>query len=131
MSYIKPEAHYTIHHGRGVHIGAVSLTTVLAGDLTVDMPIPFVALTDTLAVCPSIEADGDTAMRIDFTNWAPLRYGAAGAARFPFRLNSQALAVRVARAFDADPAIDWSDTPERIEAWLTSWLAANTASLSI
>ncbi|MEV6878636.1 hypothetical protein [Amycolatopsis sp. NPDC051128] len=130
MTYIKLESHYTIHHARGVHVGAVNLTTVLAGDLTVDMPIPFLALTDTLAVCPSIKPDGDTAMRIDFINWSPLRYGAAGAARFPFSLNSQALAARVARAFDADPAIDWSDTSERIEAWLTGWLAANTAPVS-
>ncbi|MEV6644553.1 hypothetical protein [Amycolatopsis sp. NPDC051371] len=130
MSYIKLEAHYTIHISGGVHIGAVNLTTVLAGDLTVDMPIPFLALTDTLAVFPSIEADGDTAMRIDFTHWSPLRYGAAGAARFPFALTSQELAVRVARAFDADPAVDWSDTRERIEAWLNAWLAANTARVS-
>jgi hypothetical protein len=125
VSYIKLEAHYTIHHSRGVQVGAVRLTTVLAGDLTVDMPIPFLALNDTLGVCPSIEPDGDTAMRVDFTNWSPLRYGAAGAARFPFTLNSQAVAVQVARAFDGDPGVDWSDAPERIEAWLHAWLAAN------
>jgi hypothetical protein len=125
MPYIHLHAHYVHHVPGGVSVGAVGLDLQLADGTAVALPVPFVPLDDTLAVTPLIALDGAAGIRIDFTQWAPLRYGAAGNAAFPFYLPSQGLAVRVTRAFAADPATGWDDTPEAKKAWLDRWLATD------
>lgn len=125
MSYINLQAHYVSHIRGGVSVASVGLTLELNNGTTVALPVPFVALDDTLAITPLITLDGAAGVRIDFTQWAPLRYGPGGNAAFPFYLASQALAARVTRAFHTDLATDWADTDARKKAWLDTWLAAN------
>ncbi|OKJ93838.1 hypothetical protein [Amycolatopsis sp. CB00013] len=127
MAYIKLTAHYAEQSGGRVAVGAWHLYITLKNGTKVDFPAPFVPLNETLAVTPVIEPDGDAGVRIDFTRWSPMRYGVAGSTGFPMWMSSQEMAVRVARAFDADPATRWSDSPDDIRTWLRSWLAANDA----
>ncbi|MGW4826666.1 hypothetical protein ACWEOG_03720 [Amycolatopsis japonica] len=127
MSLIKLDAHYLNETG----VGAVGLTITLANGTTVIFPAPFVPLTASLAVMPWIRPDDATGLRIDFAFWAPMTYGDAGAARFPLSLPTQELAVRVTRAFDADPATAWSDSPDQMVAWLRSWAASNDVPLTV
>jgi hypothetical protein len=129
VSYINLEAHYIEHVRGGVSVGSVAMTLALGNGTTVSLPAPFVRLNSTLAVAPVITPDGDAGARIDFSRWLPLRYGGAGPVCFPMFLTSQALAARVAHAFDADPGTRWTDTPEQIKAWLLTWAAANNVAL--
>jgi hypothetical protein len=132
MSYIKLEAHYIDQTPSAFVSGAVQLSIALNDGTAVDFPAPFVPLTNTLAVMPMILPDGDAGLRIDFTLWAPLRYGPSGpSVRFPLSLSSQDLAVRVTRAFDADPSTAWSDSPDQMITWLRSWVAANNVPLTV
>lgn len=126
MSLIKLDAHYVERS----YVGAVHLTIALNNGTTVIFPAPFLPLTSSLAITPVVVPDGDAGLRIDFTRWSPLRYGVTNAARFPVSLPSQELAARVARAFDADPATTWADTPDQVMAWLRSWTAANNLALT-
>ncbi|RSM58959.1 hypothetical protein DMH03_23970 [Amycolatopsis sp. WAC 01376] len=131
MSYIKLAAHYVDQSGGRIAVGAWQLYITLNNGTTVDFPAPFVALDATLAVTPVIEPDGDAGVRVDFTRWSPLRYGVSGSTGFPVWLSSQELAVRVARAFDADPATRWSDSPDDIRTWLRSWAVTNDVPLTV
>ncbi|KFU82928.1 hypothetical protein SAMN04489729_4240 [Amycolatopsis lurida] len=123
MSLIKLDAHYVERSC----VGAVHLSIALNDGTTVVFPAPFLPLTASLAITPHFAPEGDSGLRIDFTHWSPMRYGLTDTARFPVALPSQELAMRVARAFDADPATTWTDPPEQMQAWLRSWTATNNA----
>jgi hypothetical protein len=127
MSYIKLEANYTEHVPGGMSIGNVGLTTTLNNGTRVEFPMPFVSIGNGLAITPAVNPNGDAGLRMDFTRWTPLRYGANRTAGFPLEFRSQDLAVRVARAFDADPSTRWGCTADEARAWLNTWAAANPA----
>ncbi|WP_432847127.1 hypothetical protein ACQPXB_40755 [Amycolatopsis sp. CA-161197] len=46
------------------------------------------------------------------------------------RFRRQEVAVRVTRAFHADPATTWRDTYEQMTAWLYAWGPANGVHLA-
>ncbi len=117
-THLKLDGHYTGHVRGGISVGAVAITLDLSNDLVVELPAPFLPIGDGLAVTPAVVPDGDSAVRIDFTRWSPLRYGTRGAARFPVNFVGQDVAVRVARAFDADPRASWHCTADEAMEWL-------------
>lgn len=117
-THLKLEGHYIEHVPGGISVGAVATTVTLNGDLVVELPALFLPIGNGLAITPVVVPDGDTAVRIDFTRWSPLRYGTRDTARFPLNLTGQDLAVRVARAFDADPRTSWHCTAEEAMQWL-------------
>jgi hypothetical protein len=123
MSYMKLVSHYTLHIPGGMSVGNLELTTDLGNGNTVTVPLPFIALGSDIGISPVIEPDGDAALRIDLTRWSPVRYDSDFTARFPFSISDQATAAKVARAFDADPAITWHSTVTEIRTWLDTWLA--------
>ncbi|GAB3380781.1 hypothetical protein [Amycolatopsis echigonensis] len=121
MSYIKLQGHYTEQTPGGLDLGTINQTVQLGNGTAVELPAPFLPINQHLAIAPVITADGDSAARIDFGRWSPLRYGGDGLAFFPCNFHRQDVAVRVARAFDADPAADWDDTYDQKIAWLHAW----------
>lgn len=122
-AYIKLEGYFTEHIPDGVSVASPTAIARLGNDTTVEVPRPFIAIGNNLGITPAIEADGETSLRIDFARWSPLRYGCDFTAGFPFNFADQGLAVRVARAFDADPNTSWRDPVGAIESWLRAWLA--------
>jgi hypothetical protein len=122
-AYIKFEGHYVEHVPGGMSVGSVTGIGKLGNGTTVEVPRPFISIGNNLGVTPVVEPDGQTSLRIDFARWSPLRYGQPITAGFPFNFASQDLAVRVARAFDADPQTSWRDPIDAIASWLRAWLA--------
>lgn len=130
--FIKFEGHYVEHGpGGGVSVGTAGSGITLSNGTTVEIPTPFIRIDRNLGIVPAIVPDGDAALRIDFTRWSPLRFGIDLTAGFPFNFPSQDLAVKVARAFDADPRTTWRDTPDAIGAWLRTWGADNGLGLDL
>lgn len=126
MSYTQLQAHYVRQEHGGLNVGSVSVTVQLADGDTVVLPIPFLPINDQIGVAPVMEHgvnDGST-VRVDFSRWQPicLRDGDAGCV--PLVAGDQGEAVRLARAFDADPATSWKDSPSGVEAWRQSYDAA-------
>ncbi|OLS99358.1 hypothetical protein BJF90_39295 [Pseudonocardia sp. CNS-004] len=130
--FIKFEGYYVEYGpGGGVNVGTPSTHITLGNGTTVEIPTPFMRIDRNLAITPAIVPDGESALRIDFTRWSPLRFGTDLTAGFPFNFPTQDLAVRVARAFDADPRTSWRDTPDAIGTWLRAWVADNEQDLSL
>ena len=125
MTFLKLDAHYVHQNSDGLHIGAIGLTIALGDGTTVQIPTPFVPIGNDLGIAPAVVADGATALRIDFAQWTPVRYGRDIVAAFPYRFPRQETAVVVARAFDADPATHWRSDTAAMTAWLRSWGSAN------
>ncbi len=125
MSYIKLHSHYTNDFPDGVHVGAIGMSTKLGNGTAVELPIPFIPISHNLGIAPGMVPDGQTALRIDFTRWAPVRYGRDLVTQFPFHFTTQEMAVKVARAFDTDPATHWRSGFDEIDAWLRTWGPAN------
>jgi hypothetical protein len=123
--FMKLEGHYLESTRAGLSVGAVAMQIRLSDGTDVNLPVPFVSIGGNLAVCPQIAVDGDSGLRIDFTRWSPLRYGTDATVRFPVDIRPQSLAIRVARAFDADPSTSWHDQPADMLAWLRTWGPAN------
>ncbi|WP_219414154.1 hypothetical protein [Pseudonocardia nigra] len=121
-AYIKFEGYFTEHIRNGVSVGCPTAMVRLGNDTTVEIPRPFIAIGNNLGITPAIEPDGETSLRIDVTRWSPLRYGHPITAGFPFNFAGQELAVRVTRAFDADPNTSWRDPATAIRLWLRTWL---------
>jgi hypothetical protein len=123
--YVQFDGYYTEHVRGGVSVGTVGMVSTLGNGTTVSIPTPFIRIGGNLGIIPAIDPDGDASLRIDFTRWSPVRYGQDLTAGFPFNFPSQDLAVKVARAFDADPRTTWRDAPDAIGAWLRTWGADN------
>jgi hypothetical protein len=119
--HIKLVAHYATRTREGFGFGTAESTFIFDGGLTVQVPTPFVPISDELAVTPAIAKDGADALRIDLTSWSPLRYGPRGTHGFPFTFQGQEGAAKVCRAFDADPRMSWQHTTGEIETWLREW----------
>lgn len=126
MSYTQLQAHFLRQVPGGVSVSNLTATVKLADGNTVVFPIPFMPINDELGVSPVIEhttADGST-LRVDFSQWQPicLRDGEAGC--LPIAARDQAEAVKLTRAFDADPATSWNDSPSAVQAWRQTYTAA-------
>lgn len=119
--HIKLVAHYAKRTGASFDFGTTESTFVFDDGLTVQIPTPFLAISDELGITPAVVKDGAAALRIDLTRWSPMRYGARGSHGFPFVFTGQDAAAKVCRAFDADPRTDWRQTVGEIEAWLREW----------
>jgi hypothetical protein len=124
---IQLTAHYQEHVPGGISIGAPKMTIRLGNGTTVETSVLFLPIGNNLAITPVVTLDGDTALRIDLSRWCPMRYGTDCSRSMPFGFTSQQLAIRIARAFDADPATRWSDDTPAMTAWLKQWSAANNA----
>jgi hypothetical protein len=124
-THLKLEAHYTERTGGSFSFGTTEMTFAFGSGLTVQMPIPFLPIGEELGIVPAITVDGDSALRLDFTRWSPLRYGFRGVHGFPFTFTGQEFAAKVCRAFDADLQMTWRHTNAEIEAWLRRWGPAN------
>lgn len=120
MSYIKLTGHYNEQVPGGVYTGFINLTLPLGNSATVELPLPFMPLGNNLGIAPMSMPDGASSVRFDFSRWSPVSYGRV-TARFPFSFDGQEMAVKVARAFHADQATSWRDTPDQITAWLRTW----------
>jgi hypothetical protein len=123
--FMKLEGHYIEQTPKGFGVGSISTTITLGNGTTVEMPIPLIPIGNNLAVTPALTADGDTGVRVDFSRWTPTRYGRAGAALFPRWYADQSIAVKVCRAFDADPTVSWDSPLDAIHAWATAWVQQN------
>lgn len=119
--FVKLAGHYVEHVPGGVSIGSLSSTIALGNGTTVEMPLPFVPIGPSLAVVPTLMRAGDASVQVDFSRWSPARYGDRGLATFPRWYADQAVAVRICRAFDADPALSWTSPAEEITAWAIRW----------
>lgn len=108
---------------RGAVVGVGCAVEV--GGLTVEVPRPFVMIDGRLAVGPVIEAaDGSVKLRLDL--WNPMWLTAQGSRVLPLSVRGQGRAVAAARAFDADPEIDWTSPDEDVLAWCHRWVARGT-----
>lgn len=123
-THVKLDGHYIDQTRDRIGVGAIPVTVTLGGG-TVEFPAPFLPIGGGLAVMPAIAPDGDTAVRIDFTRWIPLRYGQGSSDSLPLYLNGQSLAVRICRAFDADPRTHWRQSADEVRAWLEQWAREN------
>jgi hypothetical protein len=121
--YIKLDGHWVNHIRGGVQVATAALTMQQPGGLTVEMPTLFVPLGGDLAITPVIEPDGEHALRICLDRWSPMHLNPGH--RFPLNVPGLELAVRITRAFDADPDTRWDCTPEEAMAWCQTWYAAN------
>lgn len=123
MSYTKLQAHHTRHTATGVQVSTFSVTVQLA-DETVDIPIPFLPISDNLGVAPVMEHganDGNT-IRVDLSRWQPICLRDGEARCLPLELG-QADAVTITRAFDADPTTTWNDSRTAVETWTETYEA--------
>ncbi|WP_326567399.1 hypothetical protein VSH64_37025 [Amycolatopsis rhabdoformis] len=101
-----------------------SVTCELAvGDATVSFARPFVQIATHLAVTPIVEAD-DHGIRFRLDAWCAMNFGHAGPITIlPLTIGNQAVAVAVAREFDADPTIAWTSPAADVLAWCQRWVA--------
>jgi hypothetical protein len=129
MSYMKLQAHYVEHHSDGLYVSSPSKTMQLGEGTTVALPIPYIPIDNRLAIAPKLTADGETAaVRIDLTRWVPMYVSPDLVSFLPLACPGQAMAVRAAREFDADPAISWQDSEDDMVRWAHAWIAAGTQS---
>lgn len=129
MSFVNLKSFYVSHGAGGASVANLALTIRLGDGTTVDFPVPFIPVDDTLAITPLIQMAGESAVRVDLAGWAPARYGADQSHGFPCAFYSQELAVTVGRAFDADPTTSWRDSFETKLAWLRAWALAHGVAL--
>jgi hypothetical protein len=121
MSYLKVVGHYVRQSPNRVSVGNIGLTITLGNQTTVEFPVPFVPIDNRLGIAPVIAPNGETKLEIDFSRWSPVRTGPDVVAVFPMNFTDQSLAVKVGRAFDADPATSWTDPVPSISNWLRTW----------
>jgi hypothetical protein len=112
------ESHYTERTANGFACGTTATTLTLTNGLTVQMPHPFLPIGNELGISPTITPDGENAVGINLARWSPIRFSPRGVYGFPFDFGTQAVAVQVCRAFDADPRMTWQHTPDEIGQWL-------------
>ncbi|GAB1508187.1 hypothetical protein [Actinophytocola sp. KF-1] len=124
-TFLKLNAYVTEQNRQGVAVAAPTITLTLGDGTTVEFPVPFVPVGGHLALVPRISVVGETGVRVDLSRWSPAYVSAAHMVIFPARFDSQAVAVRVARGFDADPATSWNDPRDQMAAWLREWGPAN------
>lgn len=120
-SYIKMDGHYTEPVAGGVSVGYIRRTLILGNGGTVEFPLPFIPIGNDVGIAPLVMPDGANELRINLAYWSPVHYGRDVVALFPFNFSDQTTAVKVARAFDADPTTSWRASNEAITAWLRSW----------
>jgi hypothetical protein len=125
MSYLKLHGYFTKSIPGGIATGTVSMTITLKNGDTIEFPLPFVPADSTIGVAPAVELSGDAGIRLDFTRWAAVRTDTNLTAGFPFYFADQAVAVKVGRAFEADPTTSWTDSAADVRAWLTKWGSAS------
>lgn len=119
--YTKLDGFYTEQLPDGVGVGGVSMTQQLGNGTTVEFLSPFLPIGNGLAILPAMAPDGKTELRIDFALWSPARVGAGKATALLMITADQDTAVRIARAFDADPTTSWDDPPPVVADWLHAW----------
>jgi hypothetical protein len=124
-TFLKLNAYVTEQNRQGVAVAAPTVTVALGNGTTVEIPVPFVRIDVYLAVVPHMSIDGETGVRTDLSRWSPAYISAQQMVIFPVNFDGQAVAVRAARAFDADPATSWNDSPDQMAAWLREWGPAN------
>ena len=124
-TFLKLNAYVTEQNRQGMAVAAPSITIGLGNGTTVDFPVPFLQISGHLALVPRISVVGEAGVRIDLSRWSPACVSAAQMVIFPARFDTQVAAVKAARAFDADPATSWNDSPDQMAAWLRGWGPAN------
>ena len=124
MSYTKLTNIITKQFREGVALSGISRTVTFEDGTAFEVPLPFLPIGDDLVLTPKVIVDGDKALRIDLTRWCPSIVSQWVTATLPVDCD-QALAVRMARAYHADPATSWTDPVANVSAWVGTWAAAN------
>lgn len=117
VPHIQLTAHVVEPNPVGIRITAPTADYVLGDGTTINLPVPFMPAAGPLVITPEIALDGEAGLRLDFTRWSPMRLGADGG-RFPFTFTGQALAIRIGRAYDADPTTTWRYDVPAAARWL-------------
>ncbi|MBP2322408.1 hypothetical protein JOF56_002793 [Kibdelosporangium banguiense] len=125
MSYIKLVGHYVHQLPDHISVGNVGFQITLGNGTVVEFPAPFVPINPRLGIAPLVVPNGETGVAIDFSRWSPIRTGPDVIAKFPLNFSDQSMAVKVGRAFDADPATSWTDPVSSVTTWLRTWGPAN------
>lgn len=115
-AYVEMDA--TINNPSGY---VVYRSEVRIGDVTYGIPIGFVKVSDhpVVFVRPKIVPNGRVA-EIQFDSWWVVNPEAGR--ELPAAAKDMDLAVRLAREFNADPAVSWSSTDEDMKAWLMAFI---------
>jgi hypothetical protein len=100
----------------------------LGDGTSVDIAVPYVALDGGngagLAIAPLLTA-GVTGLSIDLQQWMAMYISPETTQFFTAASFDQPTAIRVARAWHADPATNWSDPHTEQVRWLQTWAPAN------
>jgi hypothetical protein len=123
-AFLKLHAYTTEQSDGGVCITGISRTFMFNDGIAMDVPIPFLPIGNDLVLTPQVDVDGDQTLRVNLTLWCPGTASPRLVASLPVHCD-QATAVRVARAYDADPATSWTDPASTVATWLSAWAAAN------
>ncbi|GGM77387.1 hypothetical protein GCM10012275_55070 [Longimycelium tulufanense] len=106
-------------HGRLVYIG---MRFEINGVMW-EVPRPFLTVGDNLVISPLVEPH-ESSLRVRLDRWQVLRlFPPLG---LPVWVPSQALAARMARDFEHDPAISFQHSPDALEGWALRWYERNS-----
>lgn len=125
MSYTKLHSHKAVPAPEGLAVVNMTARFTLGSGHIVEVPIPYLPIGGDLVLTPFMAAEGESNIRIDTTRWSPGYIGAKASVRFPLNFGSEEVAIRVGRAFDADPTTSWDDKMAEMIEWFRGWGPAN------
>jgi hypothetical protein len=129
-TFLKLHGHTVEQFPGGLSVIAIARTFTFADGTAVEFPLPFLPIGNDLVITPAVKVNGDKTLTVDLSRWAPGLAAQRGVAVFPLNFGTQADAVKVARAYHADPATSWTDPLPTVLAWLRTWGSANGLNLT-
>jgi hypothetical protein len=90
-----------------------------------EVAVPFLPIGGNLVITPKFAVnDDDKTLTVDLTRWCPGIVSEQLVTALPVDCG-QATAVRVTRAYDADPTTSWTDPVSKVSAWMLAWASTN------
>lgn len=118
-NFLQLHSHFIQHVPTGISVNFLRNTQQLGNGTTVSFQLPALPIGDGLVLTPVVYAEGESSVRMDFGRWTGGLCANGSGALLPFSTADQAQAARIVRAFHAAPDTSWTDSTEKVMAWLT------------
>lgn len=117
-NFLQLHSHFVEHQAGGIRVNNLRATVTLGDGSAVQFALPCMPIVGGLVVVPAIYIEGRTSIRMDFGHWTPGYCGNGIGVTLPYTTADQALAVRICRAFHTAPDTSWTDSTDKVTAWL-------------
>jgi hypothetical protein len=101
--------------------------SVELGGVTYQIPLPFLQVSGPVVLTPLIETDEQSrSIELRVGRWQVTHLDSGR--RLPAVLGTEAVALRMAREFEADRGISWDSDDIEVQSWTAAWLEQNVSS---